>query len=222
MTGSQQKRHSDYVKHKGILLVLSSPSGAGKTTLTHLLLEQEKYVTLSISATTRAPRPGEEEGVHYYFKSRDEFKVLLQQNAFYEHAKVFGNYYGTLREPVETALNQGYDVILDVDWQGAQQLIQEDTNRVVSIFILPPSLEALEERLRKRAQDEETVIQYRMSQALREISHWAEYDYVIVNDHLEKSLNDIRSIIRSERLKRWRQVGLSDFIHNLDQTQDDL
>jgi len=215
------RRHSDYIKHKGILLVMSSPSGAGKTTLTHLLLEQEKYVTLSISTTTRKPRPGEEEGVHYYFKTKVEFDALVESDAFFEHAKVFGNYYGTPKAPVENALLQGYDVLLDVDWQGAQQLIQEYQSRVVSIFILPPSLEELENRLTKRAQDAPNVIASRMDKAMAEISHWAEYDYVVVNDNLDKSLNDIRSIIRSERLKRWRQMGLSDFIHNLHDEEED-
>lgn len=205
------KRHSDYIKHRGILLVVSSPSGAGKTTITRLLLEEEKYVSISISATTRQPRPGEIEGVHYQFKTPEEFKALLEANAFLEHAHVFGNDYGTLRAPVDELLENGYDVLLDIDWQGAQQIIQEERSRVVSVFILPPSLATLAERLRGREQDTAEVIAERMGEALSEISHWAEYDYVIVNDNLEKSINDVKSILRSQRLKRSRQLGLSDF-----------
>lgn len=216
------KRHSDYLKHRGILLVISSPSGAGKTTITRALLAEEKYVTLSISATTRPPRPKEKPGDHYHFKTEEEFKQLIEEEALFEHAHVFGHWYGTLRAPVEQKLEEGYDVLLDIDWQGAQQMIQEARNYVVSVFLLPPSLSILEARLRSRAEDSEKAIKRRMCEAIDEISHWAEYDYVVVNDNLEKSINDVRSILRSERLKRTRQLGLSHFIHHLTEADEAL
>jgi len=209
------RRHSDYIKHRGIMLVLSSPSGAGKTTISHQLLEHEKYLSLSISATTRSPRPNEVDGQHYFFKTLQEFKKMMEEGAFLEYAHVFGNYYGTLKEQVEQELQKGQDILFDIDWQGAQQLLQESAKDVVSIFILPPSLEALEERLRHRAQDGEKVIQERMSKALQEMSHWAEYDYVIINEDLERAIADVRSIIRSERLRRSRQLHLTDFMHTI-------
>lgn len=214
------KRHSDYIKHHGILLVISSPSGAGKTTITRLLLEREKYVTLSISATTRPPRPGEIHGEHYYFYSEAEFQKMVAEDAFMEYANVFGNWYGTLKKHVQMDLERGYDVIFDIDWQGAQKIFQEKPQRVVSVFILPPSLPALEGRLVSRAQDSSAVIEKRMGEAFAEMSHWAEYDYVIVNDDIEKAIGDIRSILRSERLKRTRQMGLNDFIQSLKYTHE--
>ena len=210
---SYHKRHSDYLKHKGIMLVFSSPSGAGKTTLTRTLCQKDRFVKISISATTRAPRPGEVHGQHYHFLDEATFKEGIEAGAFMEYAKVFNHSYGTLRETVEQDLDQGYDVIFDIDWQGAQTLIQEDRDRVVSVFVLPPSLDVLEDRLKRRGQDPQEVISYRMGRALEEISHWAEYDYVVVNDDLDKALEDVKSILRSERLKRSRQLGLSDFIH---------
>ena len=211
---SYHKRHSDYLKHKGIMMVFSSPSGAGKTTLTRSLCEKDRFVKLSISATTRPKRPGEIDGTHYHFMSQKDFDVAVARGQFLEHAHVFGNSYGTWRSEVEADMQQGYDVLFDIDWQGAQTLIQEDRQRVVSVFILPPSLEVLADRLRARGQDEKDVINYRMSKALKEISHWAEYDYVVVNDDLDKALEDVKSILRSERLKRSRQQGLSDFVHS--------
>ncbi|MAP24746.1 MAG: guanylate kinase [Rickettsiales bacterium] len=211
---SYHKRHSDYLKHKGIMMVFSSPSGAGKTTLTRSLCEKDRFVKLSISATTRPKRPGEVDGVHYHFMSQKDFDVAVAKGQFLEHAHVFGNSYGTWRSEVEEDMRQGYDVLFDIDWQGAQTLIQEDRQRVVSVFILPPSLEVLADRLRARGQDDEDVINYRMGKALKEISHWAEYDYVVVNDDLDKALEDVKSILRSERLKRSRQQGLSDFVHS--------
>lgn len=210
---SYHKRHSDYLKHKGIMMVFSSPSGAGKTTLTRSLCEKDRFVKLSISATTRPKRPGEIDGTHYHFMSQKDFDVAVARGQFLEHAHVFGNSYGTWRSEVEADMQQGYDVLFDIDWQGAQTLIQEDRQRVVSVFILPPSLEVLADRLRTRGQDDEEIINYRMSKALKEISHWAEYDYVVVNDDLDKALEDVKSILRSERLKRSRQQGLSDFAH---------
>jgi guanylate kinase len=210
-----KRRHSDHIKHRGMMVVISSPSGAGKTTITRQLLEQEKYLSISISATTRAPRPGEREGHDYYFKTKDEFEAMIRAGEFLEHAYVFGNYYGTPFAPVEKALQEGKDVLFDVDWQGAQQMLQKFPADVVSVFILPPSLEVLEERLHKRGQDSEEVIAQRMSKAISEISHWAEYKYVIVNDDLQKSIDDMRSILRSERLRRSRQIHLSEFIHDM-------
>lgn len=210
---SYHKRHSDYLKHKGIMMVFSSPSGAGKTTLTRSLCSMDRYVKLSISATTRPPRPGEVDGEHYHFMSQADFDVAVAKGQFLEHAHVFNHSYGTWRSEVEEDMRQGYDVVFDIDWQGAQTLIQEDRERVVSVFILPPSLEVLDDRLRARGQDNEEIIQYRMGKALKEISHWAEYDYVVVNDDLSKALEDVKSILRSERLKRSRQLGLSDFVH---------
>ena len=211
----QQKRHSDYLKHRGIMLVLSSPSGAGKTTISRLLLEREKYLSLSISATTRPPRPGERDGIDYYFKSTEEFEQMIKNHQFLEHAHVFGHYYGTIWSTIDQALRVGKDVLFDIDWQGVQQIVQKSREDVVSIFILPPSMAALESRLHTRAQDSEEVIKMRMEKAVNEISHWAEYDYVIVNDDLEKALNDVRSILRSERLRRTRQLGLSEFIYDM-------
>ncbi len=208
-------RHSDYLKHRGILLVISSPSGAGKTTITHQLLAQDKYIKLSTSVTTRLPRPGEEDGVHYHFRSQKEFEYLISAGAFLEHSQVFGHHYGTLKIAVETGLEDGFDILFDIDWQGAQKIDQEMESQVISVFILTPDLRTLEKRLKERAQDEAYVIAGRMSKALDEMSHWAEYDYVIVNDDLEKTVNDIRSILRSERLKRTRQVGLSAFVNSM-------
>ncbi len=211
---SYHKRHSDYLKHKGMLLVFSSPSGAGKTTLTRSLLASDRYVKLSVSATTRQPRPGELEGKHYYFLDEASFKTKEQAGEFYEVAKVFKNYYGTLKEPVQNDLENGYDVLLDIDWQGAQTLMQDDADKVVSIFIMPPSLDVLHDRLNKRQQDSKEEVEYRMSLALEEMKHWPEYDYVVVNDDLEKASHDVRSILRSERLKRRRQIGLTQFVHS--------
>jgi len=216
------KRHSDYIKHRGIMLVISSPSGAGKTTISRHLLEEEKYLHISISATTRPPRPAEIDGKDYYFKTHEKFEQMIRDDAFLEHAKVFGNYYGTPREPVETALAEGKDVLFDIDWQGAQQILQTNQNDVVTVFILPPSIHALEERLHTRAQDSEEVIKIRMNKALDEMSHWAEYKYVVVNDDLDKALADIRSIIRSERLRRSRQKGLHEFINSMVEKPEDV
>lgn len=220
-TNKPHKRHSDYIKHRGIMLVISSPSGAGKTTISRLLLEEEKYLHISISATTRPPRPAEVDGKDYDFRTPEQFEKMIQEEAFLEHAKVFGNYYGTPREPVEKAITEGKDVLFDIDWQGAQQMLQTNPNDVVTVFILPPSIQALEERLRKRAQDSDEVIRNRMSKSLDEMSHWAEYKYVVVNDDLEKTVADIRSIIRSERLKRSRQKGLHEFINSMVEKPED-
>lgn len=203
------------IHHKGILVVLSSPSGAGKTSLSKKLLEYHPNFSLSISVTTRLPRPGEQEGREYYFRTQDDFQQMIQQEAFLEYAKVFDNYYGTLRAPIEQDLMDQKDILFDIDWQGTQQMHQSIPDDIVSIFILPPSLQALEERLRARAQDSDAVIAQRMQQASAEMSHWPEYGYVLINDDFDGTLHQILSIVRAEKLKRRRQLGLEKFVKNL-------
>jgi len=203
------------IKRRGLMLVLSSPSGAGKTTLSRSLLENDSGIALSVSATTRPPRPGEIEGKDYFFVSNEAFGLMVNRSQFLEHAKVFGNYYGTPRAPVEEALARGSDVLFDIDWQGTQQLRQNAEADVVSIFILPPSTQELERRLYARAQDSAQVAAGRMAKAADEMSHWAEYDYIIVNQHLEHSKAKLRAILDAERLKRARQVGLDEFVKGL-------
>ncbi|MFZ1989164.1 MAG: guanylate kinase [Alphaproteobacteria bacterium] len=205
------------IERRGMMFVLSSPAGAGKTTLTRRLLENDKGVTLSISVTTRPPRPGEQEGVHYHFRSIEDFGIMINKGEFLEHAKVFGNYYGTPRAPVEAAIAKGLDVIFDVDWQGTQQLAQRAEDDLVRVFILPPSMRALEQRMKRRAQDRPEIIAERMARAENEISHWAEYDYIIINEDLDVAEQQVRSILLAERLKRRRQTGLVDFVHRLTQ-----
>ncbi|HLD95869.1 MAG TPA: guanylate kinase [Alphaproteobacteria bacterium] len=197
------------------MLVLSSPSGAGKTTLCSRLLETEKNLTLSVSVTTRQKRPGEEEGKDYYFVSREEFLDMIERELFLEYAEVFGNFYGTPKKQVLEALAQGKDIIFDIDWQGTQQLAQLARTDLVSIFVLPPSIQELETRLKLRGQDSLDVIANRMNESSHEISHWPEYDYVIINKDLERSLNMARSILQAERLKRNRLLGLADFVNQL-------
>ncbi|MEM9704832.1 MAG: guanylate kinase [Pseudomonadota bacterium] len=197
------------VARRGLMLVLSSPSGAGKTTLADRLLKSDPLLTLSISATTRPPRPAEQHGEDYYFMSKDEFIRMRDAGDFLESANVFGNFYGTPRGDVDALLAEGKDVLFDIDWQGAQQLDQTRGEDVVKVFILPPSREELERRLRNRAQDPEEVVLQRMSKADAEISHWAEYDYVVINFDLDESEKLLQSILTAERLKRRRQTGLS-------------
>jgi guanylate kinase len=203
------------IKRRGMLLVFSSPSGAGKTTLTRRLLEEEAELDLSVSATTRDPRPGEEEGVHYFFKDKPAFQDMIEQDELLEHAAVFGNYYGTPRAPVLEALDQGRDVLFDIDWQGARQIRAAQPVETVSIFILPPSVPALEDRLRKRGQDSDEVIMKRMQKSGGEMQHWDEYDYVVVNNDLEASYRSIQAILHAERVKRDRQVGMKHFANEL-------
>src|SRR6201996_4881511 len=203
------------IQRRGLMLVLSSPSGAGKTTLSRMLLESDAAIAMSVSATTRAPRKGEEEGKDYFFVSASMFEEMAQTGAFLEHATVFGNRYGTPKEPVQMALAQGRDVLFDIDWQGTQQLRQQAGDDLVSIFVLPPSHEELERRLRARAQDAEDVVQARMAKANNEISHWAEYDYVVINDDLESTLAKIRTILDAERMRRGRQTGIPAFVGKL-------
>jgi guanylate kinase len=206
---------NDNIQRRGLMLVLSSPSGAGKTTLSRKLLASDGAITMSISATTRGPRSGEEEGKDYFFVSPSMFTQMVEGDAFLEHALVFGNHYGTPREPVQLALARGRDVLFDIDWQGTQQLRQRAGDDLVSIFVLPPSHDELERRLRVRAQDAEDVVQARMAKANNEISHWAEYDYVVINDDLESTLEKIRVILDAERMKRGRQTGIAEFARKL-------
>jgi guanylate kinase len=203
-------------KRRGILIILSSPSGAGKSTLSRRLLEADPEVRFSVSATTRPPRPGEREGDDYYFKSRREFLAMAEAGEMLEHAEVFGNLYGTPRAPVEAATARGEDVLFDVDWQGGQQ-IRNSTLRdaVVSIFILPPSIGELESRLRARGQDTADVVAGRMEKSRDEISHWAEYDYVLVNANLRQCEEELRAIIAAERLRRDRRPELMDLVRRL-------
>lgn len=206
---------NDAIARRGLMLVLSSPSGAGKTTLSRRLLQNDPDIVMSVSATTRAPRAGEVDGKDYFFVSPSMFQEMARTGAFLEHALVFGNHYGTPKEPVMLALAKGGDVLFDIDWQGTQQLRQQAGDDLVSVFVLPPSHAELERRLRARAQDAEDVVQARMSKANNEISHWAEYDYVVVNDDLENTLTKIRTILDAERMKRGRQTGIAEFARAL-------
>ena len=200
---------------RGIMVVLSSPSGAGKTTLTRKLLKENPDMAMSVSATTRQPRPGEKDGEDYYFISKNKFTDMVDDDEFLEYAKVFDNFYGTPRAPVEAALGDGRDVVFDIDWQGAQQLTQAAADDLVKIFILPPNMVELEKRLRTRAQDSDEVIAKRMSKSENEISHWPEYDYVIVNENVDTAMNELRTIVASERMRRRRQPWLSGFVKSL-------
>jgi guanylate kinase len=203
-------------RRRGLLIILSSPSGAGKSTLSRRLLEFDPEVHFSISATTRPPRPGEIEGREYYFRSRREFEAMIADGEMLEHAEVFGNLYGTPRAPVEAAIERGFDVLFDVDWQGGQQLRNSALrDAVVSIFILPPSIAELEARLRARGQDAPQIVAERMAMARDEISHWAEYDYVLVNENLARCETELRAIIQAERLRRDRRHELVDLVRQL-------
>jgi guanylate kinase len=201
---------------RGLLIILSSPSGAGKSTLSRRLLEADPEVQFSISATTRPPRPGEIEGREYYFKGRRAFEAMVADNGMLEHAEVFGNLYGTPRAPVEAAIAAGHDVLFDVDWQGGQQIRNSSLrDAVVSIFILPPSIAELEARLRARGQDADDIVADRMLKSRDEISHWAEYDYVLVNENLAECEHELRAIIEAERLRRDRRPDLVDHVRRL-------
>lgn len=200
---------------RGLMIVLSSPSGAGKTTLTRKLLSENSDMAMSVSATTRPPRPGEKDGEDYFFLTKNQFSDMINDAEFLEHAKVFDNFYGTPRGPVEDALGDGKDVVFDIDWQGAQQLSEAAADDLVKIFILPPNMRELESRLKRRAQDSDAVIAKRMSKSEAEISHWAEYDYVIVNENVDMALGELRTIIASERMRRKRQLWLSGFVKTL-------
>ena len=201
---------------KGLLLILSSPSGAGKSTLTRRLMGWDATMRFSVSATTRAPRPGEVDGREYFFRSREAFEAMVEAGQMLEHAEVFGNFYGTPRGPVEANMAEGCDTVFDIDWQGGQQIRNSALGRdVVSIFVLPPSIAELDRRLRSRGQDSDEVIAGRMAKSRDEISHWAEYDYVLVNDDLDATFTRLTTILEAERLRRDRQPGLSDFVRGL-------
>ena len=212
---------SQMASRRGLLLILSSPSGAGKSTLARRLMDWDPTLRFSVSATTRAPRPGEVDGREYFFKSRAEFEAMVAAGEMLEHAEVFGNLYGSPRGPVEQAMTEGRDTLFDIDWQGGQQIRNSALGRdVVSVFVLPPSIAELERRLRARAQDSDEVIAGRMAKSQAEISHWAEYDYVIVNSDIEKSFNDLLTILQAERMRRDRQPGLSGFVRGLNREFD--
>jgi len=203
------------IQRRGLMLVLSSPSGAGKTTLSRQLLDNDKQIQLSVSATTRARRSGEKDGVDYHFVDTATFSGMIERGEFLEHARVFDHFYGTPSAPVEAALMSGRDVLFDIDWQGTQQLKEKAGSDLVTVFILPPSTRDLERRLITRAQDSMEVVQKRMAKAADEMSHWAEYDYQIINRDIATSLMELKSILTAERLKRERQVGLSNFVKAL-------
>jgi len=205
----------DGVERRGLMFVLSSPSGAGKTTMSRLLMERMPDMRMSVSVTTRQKRPGEVEGRDYHFVDKARFVAMEKNGELLEWATVFDNLYGTPRKPVEEALATGHDVLFDIDWQGTQQLRQRARSDVVSVFLLPPSAEALEKRLHSRAQDTDDVIRGRMSRASHEMSHWAEYDYVVVNSDLDVAYSKIESILQVERLRRERQMWLSQFVRTL-------
>ena len=207
----------DGVERRGLMFVLSSPSGAGKTTLSRLLLEREPGLKMSVSATTRPMRPGEVEGRDYFFVDKPKFETMVKQGDLLEWATVFDNLYGTPRAPVEAALSTGQDVLFDIDWQGTQQLREKAGTDVVSVFILPPSAADLEQRLHTRAQDSDTVIRGRMDRASHELSHWAEYDYIVINRNVDEAFAEVQSILKAERLKRARRIGLTEFVRNLQQ-----
>ncbi|MBR0827967.1 guanylate kinase [Bradyrhizobium manausense] len=205
----------DGVERRGLMFVLSSPSGAGKTTLSRLLIERMPGLKMSVSATTRAKRPGEVDGRDYQFVDKPSFEEMVKQDELLEWATVFDNRYGTPRAPVEAALSAGQDVLFDIDWQGTQQLREKARADVVSVFILPPSAADLEKRLHSRAQDSDEVIRKRMSRASDEMSHWAEYDYIVINHDVDEAFAEVQSILKAERLKRERRTGLVGFVRGL-------
>ncbi|HZB90837.1 MAG TPA: guanylate kinase [Stellaceae bacterium] len=203
------------IARRGILLVLSSPSGAGKTTITRELVARDLNLRISVSVTTRPKRAGEIDGQHYHFIDRRRFDAMVARGELLEHAVVFGNCYGTPRAPVEAVLSAGGDIVSDIDWQGTQQLKSSVRGDLVSVFILPPSMAALEQRLRTRAQDSEEVVRARMAKSTDEMSHWPEYDYIIVNRDLDDSVRRVEAILAAERVRNDRQIGLADFVNRL-------
>lgn len=209
------RENGDKVARRGLMLVLSSPSGAGKTTLSRKLLDEDKNVILSVSVTTRKIRPGEKDGRDYRFIDRRQFDALVDKNELLEWAEVFDNYYGTPKKPVMDALAAGRDVLFDIDWQGTQQLGDKAPKDLVTVFVLPPSIPELKRRLNKRAQDDYETINRRMAKAADEMSHWFEYDYIVINRDLDQAFADVSAILAAERLKRERQPGLSDFVRSL-------
>ena len=214
---------NDALPRRGLLLVLSSPSGAGKTTISRALLEGDDALELSVSATTRAPREGEVDGVHYHFISDDRFRTLIDEDGLLEWANVFNNAYGTPRAAIEKVLSEGRDVLFDIDWQGTQQLRQKMPQDLVSVFVLPPSLAALETRLKSRQQmtgETDEQVAYRLSKAPAEVSHWAEYDFIIVNSDIEQSVAQVRAILTAERLRRERLRGIEGIVTDIRSIED--
>jgi guanylate kinase len=203
------------IRRRGILLVLSSPSGAGKTTITRQLVAQDPLLEISVSVTTRSRRRDEVEGKHYHFITRPQYDAMVANAELLEHATVFGHCYGTPRGPVETALGAGRDIVTDIDWQGTQQLKQTIRADLIAVFVLPPSMAALEQRLRTRAQDSDEVVRARMSKSADEMSHWPEYDYVFVNHDIAESVREVQSILSAERVRRERLLGLAEFVNRL-------
>ncbi len=206
---------SDTLQRRGLMFILSSPSGAGKTTISRMLLDRDPEISLSVSATTRPMRPGEVDGVHYHFVTQAEFDRMVEADEFYEWATVFGNSYGTPKAQIRTGLKEGRDYLFDIDWQGTQQLYQKDQQDVVRVFILPPSIDELRRRLTGRGTDSPEVIAARMERARAEISHWDGYDYVVINDDVEACYNQVCEILHAERMKRARQTGLIGFVRGL-------
>ncbi len=209
------KSASDALHRRGLMLILSSPSGAGKTTISRMLLERDPEIALSVSATTRPIRPGEVDGVHYHFVSQAEFDRMVEADEFYEWARVFGHSYGTPKAQIRAGLKVGQDFLFDIDWQGTQQLYQKDQQDVVRVFILPPSIDELRRRLTGRGTDSPEVIAARMERARAEISHWDGYDYVLINDEIEACYTQVCEILHAERMKRARQTGLIGFVREL-------
>ncbi|KQZ16696.1 guanylate kinase [Mesorhizobium sp. Root552] len=203
------------IRRRGLMLVLSSPSGAGKSTIARNLIESDPEFELSVSVTTRPRRGSEIEGQHYHFRSRRDFEILRDNDELLEWAEVHGNFYATPREPAERAMAEGRDMLFDIDWQGAKQLKEKVRGDIVSIFILPPSMKELKARLKRRAEDQEAVIETRLKNARTEIEHWTEYDFVVINDDLDRAFSEVRSIVTAERLRRDRRPGLFDFVSGL-------
>ncbi|TNE28709.1 MAG: guanylate kinase [Alphaproteobacteria bacterium] len=212
---ADQTTSTNAEQRRGLMFILSSPSGAGKTTISRMLLMADDEIKLSVSATTRPRRPGEVDGIDYYFVSDTEFERMVDNDDFYEWAIVFGHRYGTPKSHIHKGLKEGQDFLFDIDWQGTQQLKQQAREDVVSVFILPPSLAELRHRLESRAQDSAEVIDARMERARGEISHWAEYDYVVINDDVDQCFAKVREILHAERMKRSRQTGLVPFVRGL-------
>ena len=203
------------ISRRGMMLVLSSPSGAGKTSISRRLLAEETGIVMSVSATTRPPRPGEVDGKDYYFYDQETFARMIANNDFLEHATVFDNSYGTPKKPVWDALDSGQDVLFDVDWQGTRKLRESAREHLVSVFILPPSIAELENRLKGRGQDSDEVVAGRMARAKSEMSHYEEYDYIVINDDLDASVENVKAILKAERLRKDRRTGLLDFVQGM-------
>ncbi len=215
MTSLDDQTSVAQLDRRGLMFILSSPSGAGKTTISRMLLEADDEIRLSVSVTTRPPRQGETEGVHYHFVDDAEFDRMVEDDGFYEWAHVFGHRYGTPKGRIRAALKEGRDFLFDIDWQGTQQLYQKDQQDVVRVFILPPTIEELRRRLETRATDDGDVIEARMERARAEISHWDAYDYVVINEDVDSCFAKVREILHAERMKRQRQTGLIPFVREL-------